>query len=969
MSKTPGPASAAHRPPVLVLGIGNILLRDEGVGVRVIEAMAGKDLPPEIELVDGGTAGADLIDLIADRRKVVVIDAVQAHAEPGTLFRFTPADLVPTEVHAVSLHQVGLLESLSMARQLGVAPQEVVVFAVEPKEVRPGLELTPEIAALVPKIVELVLKETSDQQSALSGQPLPDARRLTPDARRLTPDAPRPTPVLRCRFDVTGRVQGVGFRPYVYRLATELALTGTVANDPRGVTIEVQGPAEAVEAFARRLPAELPPLARIDSLPREERSVVEESAFVVLPSATDAAKTASVTPDFAVCDDCLREMADPADRRFHYPFINCTNCGPRYTIIFDIPYDRRSTTMAGFRMCADCSAEYHDPASRRFHAQPNACPLCGPRLEKRCQEPFPEKVPDTSFVEQAANVLHEGKIVAVKGLGGFHLACVATDEAAVQRLRERKHREAKPLAVMVASLDDARRCALVSDIEAQALTSVERPIVLVRKRADTPIAPAVAPASPYLGLMLPYTPLHVLLLTAAGAPLVMTSGNVSDDPICRTNAEADERLGTIADLILAHNRPIYTACDDSVVRADLGRVRMLRRSRGYVPERIELPIASPAPLLAVGPELKNTVCLAAGRSAVLSHHIGDLKNDRTESFFRHAIESLGRTMDIRPHVVAHDLHPAYLSTRYAAGLGLRRIAVQHHHAHVAACMAEHGLAGQVIGLSCDGTGYGADGTTWGCEFLVADEREFRRAGRLANVPLPGGDRAAEEPWRMGLSYLDVTVGADAESVADELLADIDVSRRRVVLQMVRRGVNSPPASSLGRLFDAASALAGVCLVHRYEAQAAIELEAAIDPDETGAYPWSIRAEQEDFVVDPAEIIRGIVADRRAGVAAGAIAARFHRAVAGFLVAAARRLRDETGLGRVVLSGGSFQNAFLLRAVHDDLARAGFAVYAHERVPANDGGLALGQAYIAAARLARPSFSPAPRSGQRGSPTA
>lgn len=448
--------------------------------------------------------------------------------------------------------------------------------------------------------------------------------------------------------------------------------------------------------------------------------------------------------------------------------------------------------------------------------------------------------------------------------------------------------------------------------------------------------------------MLPYTPLHVLLLEAVGAPLVMTSGNVTEEPICRTTREAAGRLGDIADFVLTHNRPIYTACDDSVVREDVGRVRVLRRSRGYVPGAIDLPIAAPRPILAGGPELKNTVALAAGRRCVLSHHIGDLKNARAEAFFHHAIDTLSRTLDVQPEIVAHDLHPHYLSTRYAEGLaGVERVAVQHHHAHAASVMAEHGLTGEVIGLVCDGTGYGEDGATWGCEFLVADERGFRRAGHLRYAALPGGDRAAEEPWRMALSWLRQACGDGAEKIAADLFADIDAEKRRVVFRMLERTVNCPPASSLGRLFDAVSALAGVCQVHRYEAQAAIELEAAMDSDVPGEYDW---AESAGFVIDPAPMIRGVAADRRAGVSVGVVSAKFHRTVASFLVAGVERVRSDTGLARVAVSGGSFQNAFLLREVHDRLVSNGFDVFLHERVPPNDGGIALGQAYVAAARL-------------------
>jgi hydrogenase maturation protein HypF len=777
----------------------------------------------------------------------------------------------------------------------------------------------------------------------------------------------------RRRIVVQGIVQGVGFRPFVYGQALRHGLGGFVLNDSAGVTIEVEGEAEALEAFERVLHEQAPPLARVDSIIVTEVCPCGETIFTIAHSQAGAERRTLISPDTATCDDCLRELFDPANRRSGYPFINCTNCGPRFTIVQDVPYDRSKTTMRVFPMCSACQSEYDDPLDRRFHAQPNACAVCGPSVTfelwtnvegartKRQDWPSSAIVADSSRIdpiEDAAHSLAAGVILAIKGLGGYHLACDALNTEAVAQLRQRKHREAKPFALMAPDLTVVRQLCEVDDEEAVLLESRRRPIVLLRQRHDCPVAPSVAPGYTTLGVMLPYTPLHHLLLCAFAATtgrdrspvLVMTSGNLSDEPIVYRDDDARARLASTAEGMLVHNRDIHMRCDDSVTRITAGGMQFLRRSRGYAPEPIPLAFACPVPLLACGGHLKNTFCLGKERQAFLSHHIGDLQNLETLTSFREGIDHFKQLFDIVPQAVAYDFHPDYLATKHALGLDLPyAIGVQHHHAHIASVLAEHALAGPVIGVAADGSGYGTDGAIWGCEVMVADMKAFQRLAHLAYVPLAGGEQAVRQPWRMAAVYL-------AQAYGDSFL-DLDIPfaqrlervRWRVLAQMIARGFNAPPTSSLGRLFDAVAALLGLCGETIYEGQAAIELEVLSDRTNV-VYPFTI-GNSHPATLDVTPLIRAIVEDLQRGVPIPEIAGRFHRSVAELLVVACVRVREETGLSVVALSGGVFQNQLLLEHLVARLSDLSFQVYLNRRVPPNDGGLSLGQLAVAATQLA------------------
>ncbi len=771
----------------------------------------------------------------------------------------------------------------------------------------------------------------------------------------------------RTAIRVEGIVQGVGFRPFVFALATRLGLAGLVGNDVDGVFTEVEGPPGAVAEFLRALDRDAPPLARVERVTATAMAPAGTESFEIVASDPVGRRRTLIAPDTATCGDCLRELADPADRRFRYPFINCTNCGPRFTIVKDVPYDRPLTTMACFTMCDECAAEYHDPANRRFHAQPTCCQACGPRLtllDARGKPLDAGGEPDSGSLANpaasdaalrlAAELLRAGRIVAVKGLGGYHLAADAASEAAVATLRARKHREDKPFAVLAADLATARRLGRLDDAEADLLASPARPIVLLARLPDADVAASAAPGNRQLGIMLPYTPLHHLLLAAVGRPIVLTSGNVSDEPIAYRDDDALDRLSGIADAFLTHDRAIHIRTDDSVARVDRDRPMLLRRSRGYVPAPVTVRGASfpgfARPVLACGAELKNTFCLAKGRHAFVSHHIGDLENAETFCSFTEGIEHFRRLFDITPQVVAHDLHPEYLSTKYALDLDdVELVGVQHHHAHIASCLADNGADGPVIGVAFDGTGYGTDGTIWGGEFLIATMADFQRAGHLTPVPMPGGAAAIRQPWRMAASYV-TAVGLDATS--------LDVARRNAdrwdaVVSMARRQVNAPLTSSTGRLFDAVAAVLGVRDKITYEGQAAIELEQIADPGEIRPYHAAIETAPveagEPFLAHGADLIAAAVDDLALGVPAERIAARFHNGVAALIEDGCVLLREEYGLSTVALSGGVFQNLLLLDRTVNRLESAGFRVLLHSRVPCNDGGISLGQAVVAATR--------------------
>ena len=702
----------------------------------------------------------------------------------------------------------------------------------------------------------------------------------------------------RRRFRVGGVVQGVGFRPFVYGLAVRHGLGGFVLNDGAGVVIEAEGAPQALDAFAAALLTEAPPLARVDSLTSEWLEPLAEQRFSIAPSETGG-RSALIPPDVATCDDCLRELFEPADRRYRYPFINCTQCGPRFTIVRTVPYDRPNTTMAGFPMCADCAREYADPLDRRFHAEPIACPVCGPRVSMP--------------VEDAVALLAEGAILAVKGLGGYHLACDAADEQAVARLRAHKHREEKPFAVMT-----ARPAVLVDldDDEARLLTSRERPIVLARRRDR--LAPSVAPGTQWLGVMLPYTPLHHLLCADFDGPLVMTSGNRSDEPIAFDDGEACERLAGIADAFLAHDRPIHRRCEDSVVRAAFP----VRRSRGYAPGALRLPVAG-HPVLAVGAELKSTFCVARGGEAFLSPHLGDLDSELAYRAFETDLELYLAMLDVEPGLIAHDLHPEYLSTKWALEQEAELVGVQHHHAHAAACLAEHGETGPALALVFDGTGYGTDGTLWGGELLRCDLASFERLAHLEPVPLPGGEAAIRESWRVAAVYL------------ERLGLPVPFERWELVRESLK--ANAPLSSGMGRLFDAVAALLGVRETVSYEGQAAIELEQLAGDAVAAPYDWRFG--------DAAELVAAIVEDTRPRAE---VAAAFHETVA---AASAAACVDAGGADTVVLSGGTFQNLRLLASARARLEAEGFRVLTHRLVPPNDGGISFGQVAVASTRRA------------------
>jgi hydrogenase maturation protein HypF len=741
---------------------------------------------------------------------------------------------------------------------------------------------------------------------------------------------------VRNRVRVEGTVQGVGFRPYVYRLAHELELAGYVLNDAHGVLLEVEGDEDAVREFLRRLGAEAPPLAAVERVLISAATPTGGERFQIEASPRDRRPDAPITPDTATCADCVRELFDPADRRYRYPFINCTNCGPRFTIVRGVPYDRPFTTMAAFEMCAECKREYEDPLDRRFHAQPNACPVCGPQLTLLGDEAGGDPVPG------AVRALADGRIVAIKGIGGYHLACRADDERAVATLRARKHREDKPFALMAPDMHTVQQLVELDEAARALLGSPARPIVLAPRRVDAPVAASVAPAALELGVMLPYSPLHHLLLREVGKTLVMTSGNVSDEPIAYRDEDALERLSEVADLFLVHDRPIETRTDDSVIRAH-PRPMFLRRSRGYVPAAIPLPAhGAQRPLLACGAELKNTFCVAKGTRAWVSHHIGDLENQETLRSFEEGVDHFRRLFAVDPEVVAYDLHPEYLSTKYALELeGVELVGIQHHHAHLAACLAEHGELGTAVGAIFDGTGYGLDGTVWGGELLLGDIGSFRRVGSLYPVRMPGGAQAIKQPWRMACAWL---AAAGLEQPAS---SPIDPKRWAQIEHLAESGLASPITTSAGRLFDAVAALCGVRSAINYEGQAAIELEARCDPHERGAYEISV----EGLVIDPRNAI-GEVADAvAAGESVALVAARFHNGFADATVSACSLAAADAGTEVVVLSGGVFANRRLLERVFTGLAAAGLRVLFPERLAPGDGGISYGQAAVAAARTA------------------
>ncbi len=750
------------------------------------------------------------------------------------------------------------------------------------------------------------------------------------------------------RIRIRGTVQGVGFRPWVYRQARRAGVTGRVRNDARGVSIDAFGDEAALGRFVDALGIDLPPAARIVEMACVEIPAEAVAEFAIVASAADEERRVSIPPDLATCDACATEIVDPRNRRYRYPFTNCTNCGPRFTIATDIPYDRAATTMARFEMCETCGREYASVDNRRFHAQPNACPNCGPRLT--LADALGRSVACADVLAEAARAIQQGQIVALKGLGGFHLACDATSREAVQRLRSRKHRDEKPFAVMVADLAAAHECVVIDDEARRLLTSVERPIVLLPDVETSAIAPNVAPGNRLLGVMLPYTPLHRLLLADAGRPLVMTSGNLSDEPIAYGNDEALARLGAIADLFVLHDRAIQTRCDDSVVAMVVGQGVLIRRSRGYVPRPIALRSVVSRPVLGCGGLLKNTFCLVAGDSAWFGPHIGDLENVDTYEAYVEGIERLERFLQIAPAVVAHDLHPAYDSTNYARSrAGAIAIAVQHHHAHVVSAMAEHQLEGPVIGVAYDGTGYGTDGTMWGGEVLLATEAAFERLATFRPVALAGGDRAIREPWRIALALMVDAYGPDLPADALALFAHVPSREIESIRTVLQARLNTPLARGVGRYFDAFGALFLRRTRASFEGQTALEWNQAADARVSRGYRFSIDASARVPEIDLRQALRDAIADAAAGAPVSAVAAAFHNTIVEATASVVRRAAARVGQVPVVATGGCFQNARLAEGVRAALEPE-YAVHLHAEVPPGDGGIALGQAVIADAIL-------------------
>jgi hydrogenase maturation protein HypF len=751
---------------------------------------------------------------------------------------------------------------------------------------------------------------------------------------------------LRCHF--SGIVQGVGFRPFIYRLATRHSLSGYVQNRSDGVVVEVEGPEESIASFMSGVQGEIPPLAEVSQISCAEVEIKEDTGFRIIESESGGLGKVYITPDIATCSQCFTELFDPGDRRFRYPFINCTNCGPRLTIIKDIPYDRINTSMSCFPLCPLCRGEYENPADRRFHAEPNACPACGPLLSllDEAGNPLSDKDP----LRKVVTLLLKGYVVAMKGLGGFHLAVDAANDEALKRLRSRKFREEKPLAIMVKDINAAARISQLGEEEEALLLSPQRPIVLVRRRETEAISPAVAPGVSDLGIMLPYTPLHHMLLENHFQALVMTSANQVDEPICMRNREAIRRLRGIADYFLVHNRNILVRCDDSIVTVSSGKTRMLRRSRGFAPKPITLKKWYPE-ILALGPQMKTTLCILKGTLAFVSPHIGDMETPEARDFHQESLALMQKIAECKPDIIACDLHPSYYTTKLAEELPYSRIVkVQHHHAHIVSAMAEHGIEGEVIGVAMDGTGYGLDGTVWGGEFLIAEEAAFMRIGHIMNYLLPGGEKAIREPWRIAVSLLREAYGNNWTEAAEELQIVPEKSYYETMDRIMVQKFNSPVTSSLGRLFDGVAALLGIRRKVTFEGQAAMELEAMAKGKTDFLLPFDVIKTGNVLRLDFSPMIRNIVDEIRKGRSKTEIACAFHMTLPVLFRGMVESIRKQTGLNRVVLSGGCFQNRILTEGTIAELEKAGFVVYFHHLLPTNDGCISLGQAVCAGAQV-------------------
>jgi hydrogenase maturation protein HypF len=909
---------------IRIVGIGSPF-GDDSAGLEAARRLAAAP-PPGCEVVIADRPGAGLIDLLAGADSTILIDAVRSGGTPGAIHDIDLSELDRLDGAFVSSHDLGVGPALKLAAMLGRAPACGRILGIE-------------AGAPCENFAEL----SEPVQLALDGV----EERAREWVRRLAGGEP-----VRESLRVIGTVQGVGFRPFVWRLARRFSLAGWVRNTPEGVEIEVEGTPKHVDGFRAALRSELPPAAHIAEITVAPRAARGGGDFVVIASERGRAATV-IPPDLAMCDECAREIADAADRRFRYPFTNCTACGPRFTVVRALPYDRARTTLDSFALCGDCAREYANPADRRFRAEPIACPRCGPRawLEDggapdRTKRWGAGSHPGADALARAGTLLAAGAVLAVQGIGGVHLACDAAAEGAVARLRAIKRRAHKPLAVMVASLDAVRALAILSPAETALLESPAAPIVIVRRRDDAPLAAGIAPGNDHVGIMLAYSPLHRILLADAGRPLVMTSANRPGEPLARTADQARAMFGAELDALLLHDRPIHQRADDGVWMATARGPAPVRLGRGSVPRAITVALEARQPILAVGGDIKNAFCLLAGRSAMMSQYVGALENAATRDHFFDALEKWIELTAIRPTLAAHDLHPLTAGRAIAQRLGLPAVAVQHHHAHVAACLAENRHRGAAIGIALDGTGYGTDGAIWGGEALVADLSEFRRVAHLEYLPLPGGDAAVRNPLRVAAGYQLAQFG----EIRDARIARaLGAERVEVLRTMLARRINTVATSSMGRLFDAVAAILGVRDEVTYEGQAAIELEALARQAaaDRASYPAPLR----DGVIRVGELLDAILSDAQAAVPPPAVARRFHNTVVAMIHAMASLARDESGLEMVALSGGCFQNRLLLEGAVDELERDRFTVLVHREVPAGDGGLALGQAVVAAARSA------------------
>jgi hydrogenase maturation protein HypF len=901
---------------IRIIGIGSPF-GDDAAGLEIARMLA-KSPPPDCEVIAADRPGAALVDLLEGASAAILIDAVRSCAPPGTIHEFTFDELGGCAVRFVSSHDLGVATTIQLARKLGRAPSvgRIIGIEIAPADTTRLCGLSPKTREAVGRAAERVWSLAAEF-----------------DDRE------------RERLVITGTVQGVGLRPFVWRLAKSLRLAGFVRNAPCGVEIEIQGNRALLREFRNRLQAELPPAAAIERIESEPLPLRGDADFSAMPSERGRAVT-TIPPDLAACAQCVREILDPADRRYRYPFTNCTSCGPRFTVVRALPYDRENTTLSDFPLCDQCRSEYLDPSNRRFRAEPIACPECGPQawLEMAAAR-WETPVAGEDCIARAAAILRAGGVVAVQGIGGVHLACDAANEAAAVRLRTIKRRTHKPLAVMVDSVESARSLAIVSDDEAALLISPQAPIVLVRRRAGAQLAPAIAPGNDYIGVMIAYSPLHHLIMRDAARPLVMTSANRPGEPLARNGNEAHAIFADQVDAFLLHNRPIHQRCDDGVSIVGPRGPQPIRLSRGGVPCSLRVPVAAPVSILGAGGDIKNSFCILSNGSALMSQYIGTLESMATQDHFRDSLKKWIAISGVTPRVAAHDLHPQSFGREIAARLSVRTVGVQHHHAHIAACMAENGCKGPVIGIAFDGAGYGLDGAIWGGEAMIADYQNFRRVSHLQYLPLAGGDAAIRHPSRIAAAFLIALFGS---TFNDQVRALVGEEHARILATMVDRGINTVQTSSCGRLFDAVAALLGVRDEITYEAQAAIELEtlARSSPPANHIYPFSIRHQ----AIQTGDIIASIIGDLESGTPKPKIARAFHETMAEVAAQMALDARVKSGIDVVALSGGCFQNRLLQGAAIERIEQEGFTVLVHRRVPASDGGLALGQAVVAAARL-------------------